>query len=813
VAIIKGTKKSDIIDRSAQTTADSIDGGAGNDTIYAGSGNDTVLGGEGSDSIDGGSGNDSISGGNGKDTLLGGTGDDTISGDNGTAADTEENGRDLIVGGAGNDRLFGGNGVDTIYGDNQDGSETGNDSIDGGNGADLVFAGAGADTVSGGNGADSIEGGAGDDTLSGGAGNDTLVGGAGNDTLVGGAGSDIFVYRAASDSPASDTITDFTQGPDKIDLSALLGATDLGWGGTTPRINGAWYANIDGNTFVYADDDGDGVADLKIKLIGEYDLTPDDFIGIDAIAPTVVSVVYGLNDGTLKAGETVDLTLNFSEAVNVVGGPPTLTLDTGGTATYVSGSGTGALVFSYTVSAGENSADLGVTAFNLNTGTVRDVVSNDADLTGAVANPAGILVVDTVAPTAGTLSFTGLIDSGSDDTPDITTDGTFGLLLAGQEAGATVAYEKSTDDGATWTATTDTQTALADESYQFRAVVTDAAGNSANTAAILVTVDTVAPGLTVNIVDASLNDADNSSLVTFEFAEDVTGFVVGDITATNGVISDFTVVDGNSFTATFTATDGLTATGSVSVAAGSYTDTAGNSGGAGSDTVAIDTADVADPNDFDTVGGGSATAQNLNGGTGNDVIYGGGGNDTIDGKGGDDVLYGQTGNDTLKGDNGNDTIYGGSGNDDIIGGNGNDGLYGGSGNDSIHGGLDADVIVGGYGADSLTGFGDTDTFVYLSLADGSDTIADFDVDAPNTAADGDIIDISVVLDLAGSTWVDGGTIATALAGGYLFLNDTGADIQVQVDIDGAGGAFAATTLATLIGVALPTDLTDNIVLG
>ena len=49
------------------------------------------------------------------------------------------------------------------------------------------------------------------------------------------------------------------------------------------------------------------------------------------------------------------------------------------------------------------------------------------------------------------------------------------------------------------------------------------------------------------------------------------------------------------YTATFTAADGFAGTGSVSVAAGSYTDAAGNAGGAGSDVVAIDrTADEAD---------------------------------------------------------------------------------------------------------------------------------------------------------------------------------------------------------------------------
>ena len=91
-------------------------------------------------------------------------------------------------------------------------------------------------------------------------------------------------------------------------------------------------------------------------------------------------------------------------------------------------------------------------------------------------------------------------------------------------------------------------------------------------------IDTLNPTVTVDIVDASLNDSDNSSVVTFEFSEDVTGFDIGDLTAVGGTLSNFQVVDGNSFTATFTATDGIEVTGSVSVTAGSYTDVVGNTG-------------------------------------------------------------------------------------------------------------------------------------------------------------------------------------------------------------------------------------------
>ena len=61
------------------------------------------------------------------------------------------------------------------------------------------------------------------------------------------------------------------------------------------------------------------------------------------------------------------------------------------------------------------------------------------------------------------------------------------------------------------------------------------------------------------------------------------------------------MVDATHYTATFTANDGFIGTGSVSVAAGSYTDAAGNPGTGGSDNVAIDTlnptvtVDIVDP--------------------------------------------------------------------------------------------------------------------------------------------------------------------------------------------------------------------------
>ena len=56
--------------------------------------------------------------------------------------------------------------------------------------------------------------------------------------------------------------------------------------------------------------------------------------------------------------------------VNTTGGTPTLTLNDGGTATYVSGSGTDCADFQLHGGAGQNTAALAVTAVNLNGGTI-----------------------------------------------------------------------------------------------------------------------------------------------------------------------------------------------------------------------------------------------------------------------------------------------------------------------------------------------------------------------------------------------------------------------------------------------------------
>ncbi|MDN8085788.1 biofilm-associated Ig-like repeat protein Blp1 [Acinetobacter baumannii] len=103
------------------------------------------------------------------------------------------------------------------------------------------------------------------------------------------------------------------------------------------------------------------------------------------------------------------------------------------------------------------------------------------------------VVVDTTTPHSGELTLSDLNDTGVSATDQITQDKNFNLKLEGQETGSRVTYLVSTDEGKTWQETTIAQKDLADGVYKYKAVVTDAAGNTSETAVQKVVVDTTAP--------------------------------------------------------------------------------------------------------------------------------------------------------------------------------------------------------------------------------------------------------------------------------------------------------------------------------
>jgi Ca2+-binding RTX toxin-like protein len=146
------------------------------------------------------------------------------------------------------------------------------------NGAFLVYGGAGNDVLAGGDQGDSLIGNDGQDSLYGMAGDDYFRGGAGADSLRGGLGKDVFAYTAASDSTlgANDAIADFQSGVDKIDLSQIDANGIAGDGnqqftfiGTSTFNNIAGelrVVNQGGYWWVYGDIDGNGTADLAIRV-------------------------------------------------------------------------------------------------------------------------------------------------------------------------------------------------------------------------------------------------------------------------------------------------------------------------------------------------------------------------------------------------------------------------------------------------------------------------------------------------------------------------------------------------------------------
>ena len=261
---------------------DLIFGEEGNDTIGGGEGNDRLFGGEGDDSLDGGEGNDLLMGGEGDDTLIGGAGDD------------------MLIGGEGDDTLTGGDDADSFVFGEDSGTDTITDfdtandkihltsfsetitwsqlsgKIETVTDASNTVTGVQIDLSDWGGGTVTLEGVTSvsdltadhfvlDQIVGSDGSDDELQGGTSDDTMTGGTGSDTFVF--ASDH-GSDTITDFTDGEDTIDLSAftdITGFSDLA-GKITQSGN---------DTVIDLDDFGGGT--VTLQDFTSTDLGANDF--------------------------------------------------------------------------------------------------------------------------------------------------------------------------------------------------------------------------------------------------------------------------------------------------------------------------------------------------------------------------------------------------------------------------------------------------------------------------------------------------------------------------------------------------------
>ncbi len=322
----------------------------------------------------------------------------------------------------------------------------------------------------------------------------------------------------------------------------------------------------------------------------------------DNVAPTVSSVSVPASD-IYTAGENLDFTVTFNEniTVNTGGGTPRIALTIGSTtvyATYVSGSGTSALVFRYTVQTGDfDSNGIAVGALQTNGGTLRDAASNDVTATlNSVGSTAGVMV-DAVAPSApATPDLASASDSGTSSTDNTTTD-TTPTLTGTAEAGATVTIISSlggtlgttTADGSgNWSYTHGS--ALAQGSHSFTATATDSAGNiSGASSALVVVIDTTAPsGHSVNLDDSAINAAD-ATATSFTFASAETGVAYSYSISSSGggtnVTGSGTVASAGAQVSGINVSGLGDGTVTLSVV---LTDAAGNAATAVTDTASID---------------------------------------------------------------------------------------------------------------------------------------------------------------------------------------------------------------------------------
>ncbi|SPF80391.1 Hint domain-containing protein [Pseudoprimorskyibacter insulae] len=641
------TNQADTADRTDNTSGETVNLLAGNDTYFGGSGGDTIDAGDdadlinalgGADSVIGGAGNDSLYGGDGDDSLEGGTGADLLNGGANDDSLTGSDGADTLTGGAGNDALLGGGDADTFYlfdgfgNDTITGGETGtdldiidltnltgpvtvtystpesgtivmgtdtvsfseieqilytdfNDTVAGGasTGALSIATGLGGDSVVASDLADSIDAGDGNDIIDGGDGADTLLGGAGDDTINAG--------------------------------EEAVGANDViyGWTGNDSIIS----TETSGNSAdqVYGDAGND-----YISFQGGNDLL-DGGLGADTIlGGTGNDTIYG--DGgadSLSGGDGAD----FLSGGDVDGQEPALSV---------------ALSASF------------------------DDVDNKFTLTTDTGNQ------------LGTIQTEATFDLGSDFTMS------FEAFFGANDGGA---------DGINWFMHTNDAYAENGELYTggpwqvdnairiefdthyngpgFEDGVANEVGKDHtqvygqyDTGGGVVTAATSAAAQVDNLEDAAWHDVS----VTWNAATSTLSYSLDSVTLETVV---FDVGDANG--------DGFSAQDLTDVLGGGtdvYFGLMGRTGGA---------------SNLQEVRNIQLTA-----------VESGGTNDTLDGGAGNDTLIGADGNDVLTGGTGNDSLVGGDGNDVLTGGADADILEGGAGNDTITAGED-DVVSGGDGDD------------------------------------------------------------------------------------------------------------------
>ncbi|MFH0974709.1 MAG: hypothetical protein V1874_02880 [Spirochaetota bacterium] len=292
---------------------------------------------------------------------------------------------------------------------------------------------------------------------------------------------------------------------------------------------------------------------------------------VDLTVPAIESISSTTLNDTYKEYDTIDIEVNFSEAVTLAGGNLNVTLDTGAVvsvsaavypATQLAGT--------YTVQAGENSTDLNVTGIALSAGTLKDNAGHDADLT----LPAGDnladncdIVIDTTAPanTAGYPAADTATATGFTVKAMINENGTAYYEVLANGAGAPSSAQVKAGVDASGSAALKSGSIALTAGTEGSSAVTGLSGNT-DYDVFVVAEDSV------QNIQASPVKVDIKTLSVLSSAKDITGFVIDTVSGTIGANTiSLTMPEGTDITNLVPAIT-VSPGASVSPASGAATD-------------------------------------------------------------------------------------------------------------------------------------------------------------------------------------------------------------------------------------------------
>ncbi|MDA1017790.1 MAG: hypothetical protein O3A00_25450, partial [Planctomycetota bacterium] len=345
----------------------------------------------------------------------------------------------------------------------------------------------------------------------------------------------------------SESVTGVGTGDFVVDQSGVTGAsvTGISGSGATYTLTVATGSN-DGTLSIDFDADADGGATDGVGIVSTADFTTGEDYTIDKTLPSVASIVRA--DANPTNAASVDFTVTFSEAVTGAG-TGDFVVDqsgvTGASVTGISGSGT---TYTVTVNTGSNDgtlsidfdadADGGVTDTATNVSTADFTVGASYTIDKTLPTVVSIVRADASPTNSASVNFTVTFSE------SVTGVGTGDFVI--DQSGVTGASVTGVSgSGTTYTVTVNSGSNDGTLSIDFDA---DATGGASDTAGNVTTADfTVGETYTIDktIPTADIVDVTPDpryalvGTVTINFSENVSGFVLGDLSLTrdNGAVN------------------------------------------------------------------------------------------------------------------------------------------------------------------------------------------------------------------------------------------------------------------------------------